>query len=160
MGDETEGSQTYKHDFPFLDAEEPFPFEEVLTPFILVARQKLIIQSGAAYHLLRDKAHRVLERNLLQYLTTYAVHALYLEFSIELAQGRSSLERLLVRVYDYNNRSVYRRFVERMQRGGLATFFKEYTVLARLLATVTDLWVRGLCFVVRFASGKWKATRV
>ncbi|MFL5666797.1 MAG: type 2 lantipeptide synthetase LanM, partial [Ktedonobacteraceae bacterium] len=32
MGDETEGSQTNKHDFPFLDAEEPFPFEEVLTP--------------------------------------------------------------------------------------------------------------------------------
>ncbi|MFL5660052.1 MAG: type 2 lanthipeptide synthetase LanM, partial [Ktedonobacteraceae bacterium] len=155
MGDETEGSQTNKHDFPFLDAEEPFPFEEVLTPFILVARQKLISQSGAAYHLLGDKAHRALERNLLQYLTTYAVHALYLEFSIELAQGRSSLERLLVRVYDYDNRTVYRRFIERMQRGGLTTFFKEYTVLARLLATVTDLWVEANVEFLRHLSSDW-----
>lgn len=28
------------------------------------------------------------------------------------------------------------------------------------LAMFADLWVRGLCFVVRFAGGKWKATRV
>jgi type 2 lantibiotic biosynthesis protein LanM len=155
LGDETGGSQTNKHDFPFLDSEEPLPFEEVLTPFILVARQKLIIQSGAAYHLLGDKAHRALERNLLQYLTTYAVHALYLEFSIELAQVRSPLERLLVQVYDDNNRTVYRRFVERMQRGGLATFFKEYTVLARLLATITDLWVEANAEFLRRLSSDW-----
>ena len=28
------------------------------------------------------------------------------------------------------------------------------------LAMFADLWVRGLCFVARFASGKWKETRV
>ncbi len=139
----------------FLDAKEPFPFEEVLAPFVLLARRRCVAQAGEAYHLLCEQAHVSLQRSLLQTLTSYAGQALYLEFSIERTIAQSPLERLLELARENDDRTRYQQFVERMRQGGVVAFFQEYTVLARLLATITDLWVEATVeFLQRLATDR------
>ena len=47
----------------------------------------------------------------------------------------------------------HKQFVQNMLQGGLADFFREYSVLARLLATITDLWVEATVeFLMRLAA--------
>ncbi len=140
-GDVAEDSTTGECRLLFLDPRRPFPFEEILAPFVIVARERCLARARAAYHLLENGAHVTLQRSLLQTLTSSAALALHLEFSIEHARSHSPLERLLAQVQNKDDRTDYWQFVARMYQGGLATFFREYTVLARLLATITDLWV-------------------
>ncbi len=148
-------SQADADRLPFLDAKEPFPFEELLVPFVLLARRRCAAQAGDAYHLLCEDAHVSLQRSLLQTLTGYAVQALYLEFSIERAVAQSPLERLLELAQEDDDRTRYQKFVERKRQDSVAAFLQEYAVLARLLATITDLWVEATVeFLQRLASDK------
>ncbi len=137
------GTSHEEDSLPFLDAKEPFPFEEILVPFVLLARRQYTLRARDAYALLCEEAHVALQRSLLQTLTDYAAQALYLEFAIERAQAQSSLERFLTMAQEHDERIHYQKFVERMRQGGLITFFREYSVLARLLSTITDLWVEA-----------------
>lgn len=107
---------------PFLDVNEPLPFEEILVPFVLLARQECVAQAGDTYHLLSNEAHLTLQRSLLQTLTSYAALALHLEFSIEHAQAQPPLERLFILAQEDEDRSRYQQFVEHMRRNGLAPF--------------------------------------
>jgi len=141
--DEPESLQPDRDGLSFLDAKTPLPFEEVIAPFVLLARRRCVVQAGEAYDLLSQRAHGSFQRSLLETLTGYAGQALYLEFSIDRALGQSPLERLVDLTQDGRDRTRYRRFVDRMRRGGLVVFFEEYAVLARLLATITDLWVEA-----------------
>jgi len=141
--DEAGASQADAGRLPFLAATAPFPFEELLVPFVLLAGQRCAAQAGDASHLLCDEAHVALQRSLLQNLTTYAAQALYLEFSIERHRAQSPLDRLLATADEQDQRTLYQAFIEQMLQGGLVNFFREYTVLARLLATITDLWVEA-----------------
>ncbi len=127
----------------FRDPEQPLPFEELLVPFVLVARRRLAAQAGAGRGLLSEAAHAALERSLLQVLTSYAAPSLHLEFSLVRAREQSSLDRVLTFEHDDDNRALYDGFVRRMRRGGLLAFFREYAVLARLLATITDRWAEA-----------------
>src|SRR3989442_587476 len=117
--------------------------DEILVPFVLLARRQYTLRARDAYALLCEEAHVALQRSLLQTLTDYAAQALYLEFAIERAQTQSSLERFLTMAQEHDERIHYQKFVERMRQGGLITFFREYSVLARLLSTITDLWVEA-----------------
>jgi type 2 lantibiotic biosynthesis protein LanM len=151
--EETAASQEDENRLPFSDAKEHLPFEELLIPFVLLAWRRCATQSGEAYHLLCQKAHNTLLRGLLQTLTSYAAQPLHLEFSIERSLAQSPLDRLLTQVEDDNERTRYQQFVDRMLQGGLVAFFREYTVLSRLLATVTDLWVEATVeFLQRLSS--------
>lgn len=151
--DEAGRIQSNADRWSFLDAKEPFPFEELLAPFVMLARRWFVSQVGEAYYLLCEEAHVSLQRSLLQTLTGYAVQALYLEFSIERELARSSLERLLELAQKDDDRTRYQQFVGRMRQCGLVDFFREYTVLARLLSTITDLWVESTVeFLQRLAA--------
>ena len=159
--DEAGSSQADADGLSFLDAREPFPFEKVLAPFVLLARRRCAVQAAEAYHLLCDQAHVSLQRSLLQTLTGYAGQALYLEFSIERALAQSPLDRLLELAQEDDHRTRYQQFAERMRRGGLVAFFQEYTVLARLLATITDLWVEATVeFLQRLAADRSEMQQV
>ncbi len=155
--DEAGASQVDAGRLPFLAAKGPFPFEELLVPFVLLAGQRCVAQTGNAYHLLCDEAHVALQRNLLQTLTTYAAQALYLEFSIECHRVQSPLDRLLTAAQAHDQRQLYQEFVEQMLQGGLVNFFREYTVLARLLATLTDLWAEATVEFLQRLAADWPA---
>lgn len=139
----------------FLDAAEPLPFEDILAPFVLVARRKLDALTGEAYGLLSSGAHAGLERSLLKSLTYCAAQTLLLEFSILREQALPPAARLFEQLLETDRRSVYRMFAGRMRGGGLAAFFKEYAVLARLLARTTSLWIEANAeFLGRLASDR------
>jgi type 2 lantibiotic biosynthesis protein LanM len=125
----------------FLDPKFQFPFEEVLLPFTYVARQNLIAQVGSHYYLLSEKAHASLERDLLRWLSYLCSPPMELEFSVFRASRDSTIVRMLRKSTDPHSRQRYRDFIKSLLTGELLTFFQQYPVLARLVATVTDLWV-------------------
>ena len=137
-----EGRFADERELDCINPEHPLPFEEILVSFVIVAQQRVAAQVGDAHAFLSSAAFITLQRNLLQVLTTYAAQTLFLEFRVERAQAQSALDRLVIGKDD-DSRSHYLWFVERMRRGRLVPFFREYTVLARLLATITDLWVEA-----------------
>src|SRR6266566_6257646 len=153
--DEAGASQAEEGRLLFLDAKEPFPFEEILTPFVLLALRRCVAQAGDDSHLLGEEAHASLQRSLLQTLTSYAAQALYLEFSIERTRAQSPWERLLAAAQEHDQRQLYQAFVEQLLQGGLVTFFREYAVLARLLATITDLWVEATVEFLQRLAADW-----
>lgn len=136
-------SQAPQSGWTFLDPQAPLPYEELLAPFVLVARQQLSAQAGAAAHLLNEEAHRLMERALLEELVPCAIETLHQEFALARALAQSALERLAILSPKEASRAQYRRFIAEMRQGGLTRFFKRYPVLARMLATMSDLWVEA-----------------
>jgi type 2 lantibiotic biosynthesis protein LanM len=137
----------------FLDSQPVLPFEEIFIPFIYVARRKLIAQTGSSYQLLSEEAIASLERSLLQRLCQISSPTLELQFSIFRACLQPKLTYLLKQSQGENSDKQYKKFVKKMLEGELITFFREYSVLARLMATVTDLWVdANTKFLLRLSS--------
>lgn len=124
-----------------LDPEDPIPFEEVYLPFVQVARQKLIAQVGESWHLLTEAVHISLERQLLKKLGILFAKSLHIEFSLFKALKQSPFTLLLGRLQSSNSREQYQTFINDLKAGKLLSFFQKYSVLARLVATLMDLWV-------------------
>jgi type 2 lantibiotic biosynthesis protein LanM len=143
-------------DWRFCDAGELLPFQEIVAPFILVARAGLAERINTAEDgFLAEEAQARLERLLLRRLTILSARVFYLEFSIERAARHRPLERLLASANDVPSCTLYGWFVEHMRRGGLADLFRRYPMLARLMARVTDLWVEGTAeFLERLRSDR------
>jgi type 2 lantibiotic biosynthesis protein LanM len=136
-----------------LDSKQPLPFEELFLSFIDIARQKLTAQSGSNYLLLSAESHATLERSLLQSLTSLCSQAMGESFLVFRIYEQPSLIRQIGRLEGCHSTEQYDKFIRKMLAGELLVFFREYAVLARLLATVTDFWVNNLCeFLQRLAS--------
>lgn len=143
----------------FLDPDQPQPFEDLLLPWIFVARQGLKDAASSNYDLLRTNLHTVWEKALLQTLASGAASALHLEFSILRTQHGPNLP--FADSAPGDERNLYRKFVAQMQRDNLLAFYKEYAVLARLLATIVKLWIEANAeFLDRLAAGLPEIQRV
>jgi type 2 lantibiotic biosynthesis protein LanM len=127
----------------FQDQAYPLPFEEILTPFVLFAQRQLSDRAGRSYQRLTDLAHAVLERALLGQLIDLAAQALDLTFKNWRLGQQSSFARLLTQIGGASDRNFYRQFVQAMLQGQLVSFLGEYTVLARLLMRLTQLWIEA-----------------
>lgn len=131
-----------------IESENPLPFEDVLLPAILVARQKLLTSLGCAtldhllLKLLDFAAYLSLERSLLQQLVNLCGETLELEFSRFRPLGHS-LFNLLVKEPTASKSNHYSAFVQKLLQDGLLAFFQKYPVLGRLVATAIDLWVEA-----------------
>lgn len=140
-----------------LDSENLLPFEEIFLPFIYVARQKLASKVNCVdYSILSAKSQVQLERGLLESLTELCQQTLTIEFHIFQTYKRPSLISYLSKLQNSNSREQYNNFVEKMLSGGLLDFFAEYSVLARIVATVTDYWVNNTSeFIHRLAADRF-----
>jgi type 2 lantibiotic biosynthesis protein LanM len=128
--------------YPFLDSQEPIPFEEVFLPFIHVARRKLIARAGNSYHYITAQAHAEFDRSLLKSMAGVYSHAIELKFSVFRTRKQSALSRLLKQLQNSDSRNYYQAFIKEMlKEGGLLVFLKEYPVLARLLTRIIEFWV-------------------
>ncbi len=136
-------------------AAAPLPFEELLAPFVLVARRRLRERAGTAHELLDAAAHRAIEEDLFATLALYAGQTLFLEFSIAHRRATSPLARLLAE--DGDGRALYEGFVDQMLHDGLAGLFAEYGVLARQMATVTLCWVDAQAELLERLAQDWTA---
>ena len=123
----------------FLNPTEPLPFEEVATPLVEFALQKLERQIGPNYYLLGEEARRSLARYLLQMLTTVLGRPLYLEFVIFRSRQRPAFDRITV--YNAGKNELYNRFCQELLAGRLVEFFGEYSRTARRLATLVEFWL-------------------
>ncbi len=121
---------------------EPLPFEDVLLPFVWVARRRLGTQSGVNYARLGEACREALERDLLRVLSFLGARTLLLAFAVfrttrhhhaDASTADASIED--------DGRLYYRAFVAHLANGGLRDLFGDYPVLARLLASRTDAWV-------------------
>lgn len=120
-----------------------YPFEEILYPFIVIAKKKLIERVEFIDDFLTPEALSCLELNLLKDLSWIASNTLYLEFSIFRSKKVSSLERLVLEMNEQKNTKVYEQFISSLFQGKFFSFLQEYAVLARLLSTTTCLWVES-----------------
>jgi type 2 lantibiotic biosynthesis protein LanM len=109
-------------------ADHPLPFEDIVLPFVRAASRALAARSAAALSRLSDAAQADLERALLIRLDQICLPALQLDFSTYRALHPGQPGR-------------YRTFADSLLAGGLAEFFQDYPVLARLCATVTEFWI-------------------
>jgi lantibiotic modifying enzyme len=130
----------------FIDKHHPIPFEELLLPFVSFCIETLQNQTGAAYDRLSAEAHATLERALLQRLSKIASLTFHLEFKT------FQLYQKVMGHPSSSSHSLYSTFVDRMLTGEFVPFLKRYPVLARLLATTSDLWVGAMSeFLQRLA---------
>lgn len=123
-----------------LDYDNPIPFEEVILPFVVYARKKLSGKDGQFLGISLE-AMTMLERALFGKLEALFKLPLYFEFSLQRAARRSRLSHLLAQGGVVNQQREYSAFVKRMRSAGLATLFREYPVLGRLIAETIDRWV-------------------
>ncbi|MGK7874458.1 MAG: type 2 lanthipeptide synthetase LanM family protein [Xenococcaceae cyanobacterium] len=141
--------------YPFLNPEEPIPFEAVFVPFVQVARQKLIVQASSSYQFLSSVAHTTLERNLLQQLSGIGSLALQGEFVTFRNFDKPTLAPSLTQSSDGLPRGQYKQFIQHLLRDGLLSFFEKYSVLARLLATATDFWIEAIAEFLHRLAQDW-----
>ena len=138
-----EADDVWPAEMGFLDAEDALPFEEILAPFVLVARERLAGRTAAFGKLLSAEARAALERSLLRSLSIASGEVLFTEFEAMRAREQSSWDRLFALAQDPEGRSLYRRFVRRSGEGGMARLLRRYPVLARQLGTISQLWVEA-----------------
>ncbi|MFN6565701.1 type 2 lanthipeptide synthetase LanM family protein [Dendronalium sp. ChiSLP03b] len=138
-----------------IDPDKPIPFEDVLLPAIIVARQQLLTRLGSGQltqdtlplSILSKAAYQALEQSLLQRLAALCTKTLDFEFSQVRPFGQNLLNLLGLETEDSNSKSHYTQFVYRLLQDGLLTFFQKYPVLGRLVATAVNFWVE---FVAEF----------
>jgi type 2 lantibiotic biosynthesis protein LanM len=126
--------------YRFLDPQVPIPFEEFMAPMAAAASRRLVVRAGPHMDLLAEPALVELERALLERMSSLCRESLQLEFSLFRSWRQTKLDRLFAEMMDEVGREVYDGFVAHMLAEGLTAFFKEYAVLARLIATVAGQW--------------------
>ena len=119
-------------------ASEPVPFEEVLLPFVKVARRRLRQLIPDLDRTLLASAQASSERALLKELSNIAEQALFAEFAAMRATHGGPGLRL-----DGPPRSVYRQFVRSLRGTQLQPLIERYPVLGRLLAVRGAFWVEA-----------------
>jgi type 2 lantibiotic biosynthesis protein LanM len=140
---ERQEDEAWPTEMGFLDAEDALPFEEVLAPFVLVARERLARRTVASGTLLSAAARAALERSLLRNLSSVSGELLLTEFETMRGREQSSWDRLFALAQEPEGRSLYRQFVRRLGEGGIARLLRQYPVLARQLGTISQLWVEA-----------------
>jgi type 2 lantibiotic biosynthesis protein LanM len=138
-GDETGGATGAE--LRFLEPQAPIPFEEILAPLVAAASRRLSARAGAGCDLLAEPARAGLESALLGRLGSLCGASLQMEYSLFRTRRISRLSLLLARGSGEAGREIYQAFCDHMLQGGLGDFLLEYTVLARLIATVAGQWV-------------------
>ena len=147
---------------PLLEPNEALPrppaFGELVQPFVVIARQRVIDRAGAGFHVLGDAAQASLDRGLLRSLSELAYPTLHMKWKLADGGNRSFLgaaPEAPVR----SDPDRYRRFTDKMQAGGWAQVLADYPVLGRLLATTTDLWVDAQAEFLSRLSDDWSLIR-
>ena len=133
-----------KKDLASIRAEQPVAFEEVFYSFLRLARETLRKESGAAYSLLAEAAHRQWERSLLLSWEKIAAETLDLEFTRFRTAHQASPAAIPSESESLPGtgcRQLYESFLRSLEGVGLLRLFLEYPVLARYLATKLSLWV-------------------
>jgi len=122
------------------------PFEHILMPAIIVAGQILHKRVDMALfipQLISKTAYLNLEWNLLKRLVNISAKTLFAEFSKFRPAGYFLLGSLVEKTTKSSNKGYYNSFLQKNLNEGLLNFFIKYPVLAKLIATQVDYWVKN-----------------
>jgi type 2 lantibiotic biosynthesis protein LanM len=145
-------NQFINNQYRFLELQNLIPFEEIYVPFICVARQQLIERTGSKYSLLSSKSHANLERSLLKRLCFVASQSLELEFSLFKVYEGSVIFYIYEKNHNNYSNFIYKKFINKLLKTNLSLLFKEYSVLAKLMAITTNMWIDAAEeFIIRLA---------
>jgi len=117
------------------DPAAPVPFEELLVPWIEVARRRRPETAGLA-----PEAWQDLERWLARRLSGFAAETFGVLFDRFRGGRPDGFTIRLAEAGVGRDTRLYDRFVANLLDDGLVAWMREFPVLARLLATVTGLW--------------------
>lgn len=117
--------------------DEPAPFQELLLPFVRIARRDLLQRAGMRYTELPAEVQAMLERWLLWSLCHLGGQCFELEFSL-FRRGRDFLGLSFIAGAQGN--ATYRAFVQQLTGDALLRFFAEYSVLAHLMVLRCAQW--------------------
>jgi type 2 lantibiotic biosynthesis protein LanM len=123
------------------DPSEPVAFEELFADFAFEANAAVQEQTGDRYHRIAPSGHQHLRRALLLTLAWFSGQTLALEFRVFREQRESHLARVLRRTRGDKSDRLYRAFIAHHRADGLHGLALEYAALARLLASVTAMWI-------------------
>lgn len=126
------------------DEEEALPFEDLLVPFLRVARDRVETLLGAPPTHLTPSALAGLERALLRSLSALASRTLFARFGARRSIWSAFGKRPEAMAPDSAGQHLYRAFVAEMRDGRFRDFLLQYPVLGRLLAVLTLHWVRNV----------------
>lgn len=121
-----------------LDARDPIAFEELVLPFVRVARVQL--RQRSVSRAFTPRARAAAERALIRSLSDLCVEVLETRFSLYRARHEP-----LVRVgrASQPSRDLYRRFARLMRKSGWRELLREYPALGELMTTYISFWVRN-----------------
>lgn len=125
----------------FLDPDQPVAFEEILSPFVLYAREHLESRATASPELITEPALGTFERSLLGSLAGLCREVLLHELDRVRGREQTGLARLLAAAFEPEGRRLYDSFVETFLDGELVDFLLRYPVLGRRLAVTVEQWV-------------------
>ena len=136
------------------DLGRPLPFEEFLAPFARVAWQRAT-STADGDALLSDAARADLVRSFTESLGRLCWPTLELEFTLFRSAGQSDLDQFFGGAAPADSRELYDAFLDSLTGRGLAAFFREYSVLGRLAASLVDTWAEATGeFLRRLASDR------
>jgi type 2 lantibiotic biosynthesis protein LanM len=122
------------------DAADPYPFEEILRPWVAFARS----ETSRKFETLTDDALDSLSEWLLGRLAEASSEALFLEFKLHLAERDPDGAESATPESDGERppRTRYVEFADRLRTAeGLWSLFGDYPVLARLAVETVEQWV-------------------
>jgi type 2 lantibiotic biosynthesis protein LanM len=141
----------YRGKEPGLGLENPIPFQDILLPFIGLARRRLrgLLDEKNTFSL--DEIREFISREawcdaelaLLNRLFNISGMIFYHEFCLRRSFGYNLLSSVSVESEDCAQTTYYQNFVEELLDDGLTKLFLQYPVLARLMAVTIDFWVNS-----------------
>jgi lantibiotic modifying enzyme len=128
---------------PFASTKDGSRFDVILLPFIRVAEDRIREQEGHAHALAQSAIHRSAHKTLLYWLASMCSPAF--QFDCSLFGIRHRLVNGALETSE--------RYIQEMTQGRLVSFFAEYPVLARGVATVTAHWADAVAEFLHRLSG-------
>jgi type 2 lantibiotic biosynthesis protein LanM len=152
---------------PYLDVDEPLPFEEILSPWVILGNRLLSEhqESTPIYRQLSETASAGLARYLLTRLSLISAEVFQHEFWLQrMTQtpilGLMGADAMAQRADDVQS-DQYHQFVRQFyDEETLWEFFKEYSLLARLLVEEIQTWVSAVGEFLTRLDRDWAALDV
>lgn len=127
-----------------VDAEDPVPFEEIILPFIALARYRLLGDSGQ-HASVSDSALAELERALLYQIAELFRLPTYRYFKLHRALDGKDFSKFQPETQTEFGKDnlYYRHFVKMMRSREILAFFLDFPCLARLAVEATENWIES-----------------
>lgn len=121
--------------------QDPFPFVELLLPFVRYAGRKLQEGASSGFLCLSGQARASLERGLLRKLFIQFSEVLFKEFQIFRNTRKSGLTLLIEKAIHQIHSDIYKEFVSFHRENGMKMLFGKYPVLARTVSVACQQWI-------------------